>query len=111
MKKIKRIWKRFLLWIGATALTFGALTGCANKAEETSGLQLDMEQMLETAAQPSGGETAESGRAALREALGCPERYTSSFTDKSGKNRLLSTHRCICRMQKSCPLSAYFAAI
>ncbi len=89
MKKMKRIWKRFLLWIGAAALVFGALTGCANKTEETSGLQLDMEQMLETAAQPSGGETAESGRAALREALGCPERYTASFTDKSGKKQAI----------------------
>ncbi|HRX58909.1 MAG TPA: DUF6034 family protein [Eubacteriales bacterium] len=66
--------KKAISLVLTVALVFGTLTGCAKKTEETSGLQLDMEQMLETAAQPSGGETAESGRAALREALGVPYR-------------------------------------
>jgi len=45
MKKMKRIWKRFLLWIGAAAITAFALGGCAADAAdaETGALPQDLE--------------------------------------------------------------------
>lgn len=88
MNKIKRILKRFLLWIGATTLTVLA-TACGQKQDDTTSIQLDMAQMLETAAQASEDDTVTAENPELRETLGCPERYADSFTDKSGKKQVI----------------------
>ena len=87
MKTIKTIWKRFLLWIGAAAMLLSV--GCGKReATEESTMQLDMVQMLETAAQPTDDVIVPEGTGAateqMRQRLGAPEHVNDSFQSKDG---------------------------
>ena len=88
MKKFMIVWTRFLLWIGAAAMLLS--TGCAKrKVTEESTMQLDMAQMLETAAQPTDDVIAPEGTGAaneqMRQRLGAPTHVRDSFQSKNGK--------------------------
>ena len=55
MKKTKFIWKRFLLWIGAAVMLLSAI-GCVKPEDEAEPtMQLDMVQLVETAANGDAG--------------------------------------------------------
>lgn len=72
MKKLKLAWKRFLLWIGAVGMVL-ATFACAKPTELAEpAMQLDIVQLIETAAGDSGVSLA---------ALDVPERYTGRFGD------------------------------
>lgn len=75
MNKIRRIWKRFFLWIGAATLMI-LVTACEQKSSNTTSMRLDTVQMVETAA--DGRSTQD---ATLRERVGAPEIYTYEATD------------------------------
>ena len=70
MKKIKIVWKRFLLWIGAAAMLLSG--GCAKQVDAGPEpyVSIDTVQLLETA-----GTSAENVGSILRERLNAPEHY------------------------------------
>ncbi len=78
MKRNRRSWKRFFLWIGAAALTVFALGGCAADAAdaETGALPQDLEQLLSSAAAADGAVTVEE--------LDAPRRYSERFSSEDG---------------------------
>jgi len=76
MNKIKRILKRFLLWIGAAALMI-LVTACGQKQADTTAMRLDTVQMVETAAGDTSAETADT----LRERLDAPDVYAYEAAD------------------------------
>lgn len=81
--------KKVLAILLVSLMLASALVGCAKKEETTEPtMQLDMAQMLETAAQTPESATApndaESLSAQMRARLAAPEHVTDSFQNKNG---------------------------
>lgn len=93
MDKIKRIWKQFLLWIGAVVF-LSSFTACGRAdSADAAGAQLDTVQMVQTATQSQPEETAENDGDAssvdLYARLGAPQAYTAELQSEKG---YLSVH-------------------
>lgn len=90
--KIKQIIRRFLSWIGATAMLL-SLVGCDNSANKASfkPIPLDTAQMVETATQPEAQADATAAKAEatsnpidLYSRLGAPKEYAAELQSEKG---------------------------
>ena len=85
MKRMKEIWKQFLLWIGAATLLVTA--GCAKAPAEDVAAKKNTDQIVEIAlvGNEASGEIAQADNAGLRAAYGIPDRYTAELSGESGR--------------------------
>ena len=84
MKKLKGIWKRFLVWIGAVAVAL-SLAACRQTTDPTVLAQKNTEQIIELAVAGDTGTVDTSSGTSLAEQLDTPERLSEQLTGADGK--------------------------
>ena len=82
MKRVKEIWKRFLLWIGAATL-LAASAGCATPSAKAVPAKSEAQQVvaIAQAAAETPAPTDNDAEHALRERFGIPASYTINLVD------------------------------